>query len=212
MKVLVGVPPATQPQKSSFKTISSSSETIPIEDLEWEKLSIDELLAMATTMSLMGDVRVFRLVGALNGNRADEFLTIAPDIVASLHQFILVEEKLLKKATDSVTKAGAEIKVYAAPKKIEAFNMFSITFAFALRDRKKLWLQLHESLGQGVVPEAFAGMLAWKVRDMLSKNEKGKYTKVELHRMSSELVTLYHESHRGVGELSLMLERYILLI
>ncbi len=249
MKVVVGVPPTPNPaapQRTIARHDSAESPQIlpsiaerqpsgpdyflqktseaaavfPIEDLEWEKLSIDELLAMASTMSLMGDTRVFRLGGALNGARADEFLDITKELVDSPHQFILTEEKLLKRPMDVVTKACAEVVVHAAPKKVEAFNMFSMTFTFAARDRKKLWLELHESLRKGVVPEAFAGMLHWKVRDMLarrsfsegglSKGVKGKYTKEELCRISGELVSLYHDSHRGAGELSLLLERYIL--
>ena len=196
------------------------SEFAAVEDFAWEKTSIEEVLAMATTMSLMGDTNVFRFSGALTGERADEFLDSAKDLVASPHQFIFTEEKLLKRPTDVLTKAGAEVIVHPAAKKEEAFNMFSITYIFAARDRKKLWLQLHEALRAGVVPEAVAGMIHWKIRDMLARRSfseggfaKGeKYSTEELHRISGEMVTLYNESHRGAGDLALLLERYFLLL
>ncbi len=206
MKVVVGIEPTQKQQPQKFSEVAE----IKIEDLDWEKISIGELLAMATTMSLMGDTRSFRLAGALNGGRAEEFLDSTKDFVLSSHQFIFIEEKLLKKPTDIITKAGAELVVYPPQKKEETFNMFSVTFAFASRDRKKLWLLLLQALRRGVVPEAALGMLHWKVRDMLGKGETGKYTRGELIRVSSALVMLYHDSHRGAGELSLLLERFVL--
>ena len=233
MNVIVGTSPMGQLQKFSSekvlgspvspkaargpdhflqKTFDAANSSNSVEDLEWEKLSIEELLTMATTMSLMGDTRTFRITGALNGTRADEFLDIAKDLAQSPHQFIFTEEKLLKRPTDMVTRAGALVVVHPAAKKEEAFNMFSVTFAFAARDRKKLWLLLLQAGRAGVVPEATLGMLHWKVRDMLGKGEKGKYTKKELVQISRQLVTLYHDSHRGAGDLSLLLERFVLLI
>lgn len=199
MRVYVGTPPA--------------GKKVPIpsaEDLEWERLSQEELLAMASTQSLLGDVRVFRLQGALAGGRGEEFLDIARELAVSPHTFVLLEEKLLKKPTELLAKAGAELVVYPAVKKEEGFNMFALTYAFAARDRKKLWLLLHAALRSGAVPEAMLGMLHWKVRDMLGKGERGKYSHVELARISKELVVLYHDSHRGAGDLSLLLERFVL--
>jgi len=226
MRVVVGIPPVEKysSEKSSGRLSAGGAvgfQTFPAnisppEALEWEKLSIEELLSVATTASLLGDMSSFRLTGALNGSRADEFLDITKDLVASPHYFTFIEEKLLKKPTDMVTKAGAEVVVYATKKKDTgasasgSFNLFAITYAFAARDRKKLWLLLHEALQSGAVPEAVAGMLHWKVRDMLSKGEKGKFSSLELRRISKELVTVYHDSHRGVGDLSLLLERYLL--
>ena len=229
MKVIVGTPPQqTQklPEENSLARQAGLqpgrenrglfrrevSEFAAVEDFAWEKTSIEEVLAMATTMSLMGDTNTFRFSGAFSGDMADDFFNIAKDLVVSPHQFIFTEEKLLKKATDTLTKAGAEVVVYPPAKKEETFNMFSITYTFASRDRKKLWLQLHEALRAGVVPEAVAGMIHWKIRDMLGKGERGKFSQTELRRISSEMVTLYHESHRGAGDLALLLERYFLLL
>ena len=50
----------------------------------------------------------------------------------------------------------------------------------------------------GEKPEAVAGLMAWKARQI--KNVK----------LSRELVALYHDSHRGAGELELLLERFAL--
>ena len=180
-------------------------------ELEWEKVSTEEILALATTNSLLGDTQTYKLSGALSGDRAEEFFDIAKDLAASPHRFIFIEEKLLKKATDKLAKAGVEVIIHTAPKKEEAFNIFSLTYAFSVRDRKKLWLLLTEALRTGVAPEAIAGILHWKVRDMVVKPSP-KFSRRELASVSRELVSLYHDSHRGAGDLALLLERFVLLI
>jgi hypothetical protein len=202
MRVVVGNAPAG----------ASTGHTVAPIELEWENLSVDELLSIATTTTLMGDTQVFRFSGALASGRAEEFLDTTKELVASPHLFVFTEDKLLKKPTDTLKKAGAEVVVHAPPKKDDVFNMFAVTYAFASRDRKKLWLLLLDAERHGAVPEATAGMLHWKVRDMLGKGERGKYTSQDLRRISTELVTLYHEGHRGGGELSLLLERFVLTL
>ncbi len=225
MKVIIGTPPELKnsPEKSSGRLSAQSSavgfQTFPsnfstLEHLEWEKISMEELIGIASTNSLMGDVGMYRFSGALTGPRSEEFLNVAKELHSSPHQFIFTEEKLLKKVVDKLQKVGADVVVYppkdTASKKVEAFNIFSLTYAFAARDRKKLWILYREALSRGVVPEAIAGILHWKVRDLLVKGERSGFSKQELRSVSGELVSLYHDSHRGVGELPVLLERYIL--
>lgn len=181
----------------------------PVEDLAWEQVSPEELLSLSSTMSLMGDKRTFRFAGAFAGERGDEFLDIAKELAESPHLFVFEEEKLLKRKSDALAKAGAKIEALEKAKKEEAFNVFALANVFAMRDRKKFWLSLVKAFRAEVAPEAVAGMLHWKVRDMLAKGG-GKYSQAELKEISRELVTLYHESHRGAGPLELLLERFAL--
>jgi hypothetical protein len=204
MRVVVGTP-----------KVDSKNKT-PTETLEWEKLSMEEILAHATTASLLGDVNHFELRGALSNERAEEFFEVGEVFLVSEHHFTFLEEKLLKKPLDRLKKLGVTPEVHEAPKKAEAFNVFSLTFALGARDRKKLWLLLTEALRTGIMPEAITGILHWKVRDMLTKQmfsstpAPGKYTREELVGVSKALVVLYHEGHRGGGDLTLLLERFVL--
>ncbi len=183
-----------------------------VDERSWEQMSVAELAALASTSSLMGDTQLFLFPGALTSERADDFLDFAEELAASEHIFIFDEEKLLKRPTDILTKAGAQIEVLAAVKKEETFNVFAVANAFGARDKKKFWLLLMEAARREAAPEAIAGMLHWKVRDMLAKGERGKFTTAELKDLSRRLVALYHDSHRGAGELSLLLERFALTL
>ncbi len=66
------------------------------------------------------------------------------------------------------------------------------------RDKKKLWLGLMASFAAGEKAEAVGGLLAWKARQMKDA------------QLSRQLTFLYHDSHRGAGDLELLLERFAL--
>lgn len=193
----------------------SSGKGSSAEELKWESVSIEEVVNIASTSALFGGAQTYVLSGALAGEKGEEFLDIAKELVASPHTFIFEEEKLLKKPTDIVTKAGAKVEVHerapAGAKKAESFNMFGLATIFGMRDRKKLWIELQKASRAEAAPEAVAGMMHWKVRDMMAKGST-KYSKNELNSISRELVSIYHDSHRGAGDLELLLEKFVLKI
>lgn len=169
------------------------------EELKWDSISMEELGSLASTPDMFGGARTFLFVGAINGERQEEFLDMAETLVESPHMFVFEEEKLLKAETDALTKAGAKIeKVEKKAAKEWAFDQHGIATALGTKDKKKLWLGLMSAFRSGEKGEAVAGLMAWKARQI--KN-------VELSR---ELVKLYHDSHRGAGELELLLERFAL--
>ncbi|HWB33749.1 MAG TPA: hypothetical protein VG753_00275 [Candidatus Paceibacterota bacterium] len=168
------------------------------EELRWESLGAGELAMIAGTQTLLGGPRTFVLANAVYGDRGEEFLEIAEDLAESPHTFIFEEEKLLKRETELLTKAGAKIEAAKEPKKEWKFDEYGVAAALGAHDKKKLWLGLTQALRAGEKAEALAGLLAWKARQM--KDAK----------LSRELTFLYHDSHRGAGDLELLLERFAL--
>jgi len=119
--------------------------------------------------------------------------------VESPHTFVFEEEKLLKAETDALAKAGAKIeKKEKAEKKAFAFDQYGVASALGAKDKKKLWLGLMLSFRAGEKAEAVAGLMCWKARQIGDAN------------LSRQLVRLYHDSHRGAGDLELLLERFAL--
>lgn len=195
LKILVGK--TTASGRASAKAMGGS-----IEELAWERMSAEELATLASTPALFGGVRGFVLRGAINSERQEEFMDAAEVFVESPHMFVFEEEKLLKAPTTAFEKAGATIE--RAEKKVveekRGFDPFGLTFALGARDRKKLWLGLMQAFGKGEKPEAVAGLLAWKARQMKDI------------ALSRRLVWMYHDSHRGAGDLELLLERFALTL
>ena len=179
-------------------TVGKNKKVSGVEELKWENLSIEEITILASTKALFGGARTFLLSGAVAGERGEEFLDLAKELVASMHTFIFEEEKLLKAPTEKLTKAGAKIEIKKEEKKEWRFDQFGVTSALAAHDKKKLWLGLTQALRAGEKPEALAGLLAWKARQMGDS------------KLSRELTFMYHDSHRGLGDLELLLERFAL--
>jgi DNA polymerase III delta subunit len=170
------------------------------EELKWEGLSADELATLASTPSLFGGTRTFVLAGVLAGAQGEAFLDLAAGLVESPHTFIFEEEKLLKAPTVALEKAGAKIEVIKTIKAERGFDPFGLTYALGNRDRKKLWLALTQALRAGEKPEAIGGLLAWKARAMGDT------------QLSRTLTFMYHDSHRGAGDLELLLEKFALTL
>lgn len=168
------------------------------EELKWESISQDELRSLASTQTMFGGTNTYVLVGAVNSDRSEEFIDLAEAFVESPHTFIFEEEKLLKKETDALTKLGVKIETQKVEKKAYAFDQYGVATALGNKDKKKLWLGLMQSFRAGEKAEAVAGLMAWKARQMRDAH------------LSRQLVILYHDSHRGAGDLELLLERFVL--
>lgn len=169
--------------------------------LSWDKLDREELVALASTPDMFGGTRTFLLQQALYGDRGEEMLELAEAFAESPHTFVFEEEKLLKAETTALEKLGVKIeKQEKVEKAARGFDPFGVTAALGAKDRKKLWLALVQSFRAGEKPEAVAGLLAWKARSMGDA------------KLSRAIVELYHDAHRGAGELELLLERFALTV
>ena len=185
-------------------------------DIDPASVSAEEFVSLIATDSLFGEVKAYRVQNVITleteeGLSGETVLGIAQDLVESPHTFILEEDKLLAGPKRALEKAGATIVELKAAAKKEPFNVFALGGALGKRDRKALWLLLTQAFMGGVAPENIAGILAWKARSMIpavrTEQEKKAWA-----RISRELVVMYHESHRGGGDLALLLERFALTL
>ncbi|MBX4192614.1 hypothetical protein KW798_04000 [Candidatus Parcubacteria bacterium] len=163
------------------------------EELKWESISQEELAGIASTTALFGGNQTYVLSNALEA--LEDMLEVFQE---SPHTFIFEEEKLLKARRTAAEKVGAKIEEEKVEKKEWKFDNFGVATALGNKDRKKLWLALMQSFAAGEKAEAVAGLMAWKARQMRDP------------KLSRELTFMYHDSHRGAGDLELLLERFAL--
>ncbi len=205
---------------------------VALEELEADRASVGELAALAGTPALWGGAQAYLLRGVFGSSKVSsggeeeereedqgskikdqeestDLLDVAQGLVESPHIFIVEEEKMLASKIAKLTKAGANVASFEKAEKKEAFNVFALADVMAQADKKKMWLLLMQALAQGIAPENIAGILAWKARTMLAgartPTERARY-----HALSLSLVTMYHDSHRGAGDLALLLEKFAL--
>lgn len=118
------------------------------------------------------------------------------------------------------------------PHNLSDFNIFSISDAFGTRDKLKLWILYQKSLRHGLPPEEIHGILMWQVRVMLSvaqtenlkeldikpfviskaKKFLNNYSLEEVKILSSDLVSVYHNSRRGIVNFETGLEKVLLSV
>ncbi len=192
---------------------------VRFDELDPLAVTPEELATLASTPTLTGEVMAYLLVGALASERGEEFMEIAEGLVLSPHVFLFEEEKLLKAPLTKLEKAGAKVAVLKAAAKKEKFDVFALTGALASRDRKKMWLLLTRALREGISAENVAGVLAWKARTVCasarlpapgSARQAGGAERLAWEKLSRDIVVMYHEGHRGGGDLALLLERFAL--
>lgn len=159
-----------------------------------------------------------------------------PDFAGAMQEsaniFIVLEGILNADLKKAFEKHAEKMVVTEAPSswKKKEFNIFALGDAFGARDRVKSWTIYREAIENGQEPEAIVGTLFWQAKSIaLSKNAKSAgeagvspfvYTKSkkyaenfsaqELTGAINDLITLYHNAHRGMVDLEKGVERLLL--
>jgi DNA polymerase III delta subunit len=171
--------------------------------------------------SLAKDVRVQEVL-----------LAKAAELEVSKNIFIVLENELDKEVLGKLSKATTRVLEFSANKAParESFNTFVLTDALGKRDRGALWVLYQKALASGLACETLLPLLFWQIKSMLtvattkageSTGQKpfveGKtkgflknYSLQELKIISSALILVYHNARRGIEELEVGLERFIL--
>lgn len=124
--------------------------------------------------------------------------------------FIFLEEKLNAPILKEYKKSGIiEEFDNLVVKKVPKMNVFDIAQAFSRRDKIGTWVLYREAVSLGISPEEISGIIFWKIKTMLLSGN-GFFSKEELKSNSSNLVDLYHKSHKGECDFTIGLEQFIL--
>lgn len=206
------------------------AEVFRIDAENWNEARLEELIG---GQGLFSNCYIVEIVQLFENPEAKEgFLKKLQDTADSPNIFLVVEGKVDKKTLLDITDVAEKVQVFESreEKKKPDFNIFSLTDAFGRRDRKKLWVLYQRALLTDAVPEEIHGILFWQVKSMLlasgarsageagvapfvftkAKNFLKNYSPEELKTLSSQLVRMYHDAHRGIHDFEIALERFVL--
>jgi DNA polymerase III delta subunit len=178
--------------------------------------------------SLFGEARVV-VIDTPTEQLAEDVSLLLDAMAASVDRFIIIEGPLLAATKKVYAKHTDELHECKAGT-IERFNTFALADALASRNKKQLWLLLHDATRAGIAPEEITGVLWWQLKGLrlaaLTSNaaEAGMkdfpYNKAkralatlslsDVEQLSHELLTLYHQGHGGETDFSLALEHWVL--
>lgn len=159
----------------------------------------------------------------------EDILVHIGDMASSPNIFVVIEKALTAPEKKKWEKHAAVVEEYKGEAK-ERFNTFSLTDALLRRDKKSLWLLFLEARKEGIQPEEIIGVLLWqlKVLRLVAKTKTpeeagqkpfvyqkaqralGLFKEGELDRLSRDLLRAYHDSHLGLCDGALAVERWIL--
>jgi len=161
-------------------------------------------------------------------------------ISASLNVFIVLEGKLDKDSLKKFEKNAEKVQEFeetAAQKMVtakskERFNVFSLAEALGKRDRKNLWVLYRRALLENISPEEIHGTLFWQAKSIAlarqaksakeagmkefpfsrAKGYASNFSEKESSDLLSRLISISHDSRRGLSDISLALEELALTV
>jgi DNA polymerase III delta subunit len=150
---------------------------------------------------------------------------VLPDMVEIMNEseniFILLEGKLnadLKKSVEKFAEKVVETqesdvgnsKFREKGGKKEDFNIFALADAVGSRNALTSWTLYRQAIDSGQEVESIIGMIFWKIKSMITTKNTKSYSERELKDLLTDLITIYHDGHRGVVDAQLEVEKLML--
>jgi hypothetical protein len=137
-----------------------------------------------------------------------------PEMGQSNNIFVFLESKLNKSILDEfkkVSEGNIKFNIFELPKiKKEKFDNFLLANAFANKDKLNLWIYFRQAVDLGVVMEELAGVLFWKIKDMILKRNFSKFSEEELKGFIAKLSYLLPEARVKGLDAETVFERFLL--
>jgi DNA polymerase III delta subunit len=144
-------------------------------------------------------------------------------------KIVMTDESVLGVKAGASSGWGGEAGAGFAKKE---FNIFSLADALGARDRFKAWSIYRQAIQNGLESESILGTLFWQVKSMVlasgaksagesglnpfvfskAKKYSANYSGQELKGLLERLIILYHDGHRGLVDLELGTEKFLLKI
>ena len=217
--------------ESDLKRFSSYDKV----SMDENSFNLGEFENYIESRSLFGNKTAIILDSVLENdeNRSKIFKKIK-EVEESENVFFFLESNLTKTDLKPIEKKVKNINFFdVTAKKEEKFNVFSITDAFAKKDKKAVWVLLQKASKKGVPAMDVANILIWSIKNLiLVKGKSGSdedikktglnpfvfkktvpasklWDEESLKKALKDLVFLYHDDRRGEN-LSTDLELFVL--
>ena len=207
----------------------ANSEVFKITTENWSEAQFEELIS---SQGLFEQKYIVVLDFLFGDKIVKEYILDRLDTMQKAeHWFLLLDGKLDVASSKKIEKFSYKTQVFEqAEKKKESPIIFSITDKLMSKDKKNLWISYVDLIRQGIASEEIHGVFFWAVKNMIiagkvgSQKESGlapysyskalsggrNYKSDELSAMSSDLVKMTHKVRQGLGDLDIMIEKWIL--
>ncbi len=159
------------------------------------------------------------------------FLENIKQIRDAPHMVLVLEEKVDKKTLTIIKKHSERAEEFEDKnftKKTKDFDIFSLTNALGERNKKDMWVFLQKGFLSGATPEELLGIIFWQIKTMIiakgaksaveaglkpfvfnkSRKYADNFSDEELRALSSNIISMYHDSRRGIVDFKITLEKF----
>lgn len=130
------------------------------------------------------------------------------------NSFVFLEGKLNKPILDAFKKIEPkklQMNVFELPKeKKEKYDNFLVANAFINKDKLNTWIYFRQAMDVGVGMEEIIGVLFWKIKDTILKNNFSKFSEEQLKNFASRISYLLPEARKGGRDAESALEQFLL--
>lgn len=195
--------------ESFVNSISKDVEIFLINRNSFNKMQIESLYSGSSLFSQKSTV-IFSNVFEYEETR--DFLLEKLELMGeSKNHFVFLEGKLNKPILDAFKEVHAEMNIFELPKeKLEKFDNFLVANAFERKDKLNMWIYFRMALDKGVGMEEIVGVLFWKIKDMILKNNFSKYSSQQLKDAASKLSYLLPEARKRGLDAESIFEQFLL--
>ena len=192
-----------------IRAASEDTETFFVSRNNFNSMQIESLYSGANLFSSKSNVIFSNM---LENEETRNFLLDKLELIgASDNNFIFLEGKLNKPFVDAFKKARAELNYFELPKiKKEKFDNFLVANAFANKDKLNTWIYFRQAMNLGVSLEEITGVLFWKIKDMILKNNFSKFKEEQLKEFVSKLSYLLPQARKAGRDAEVALEKFLL--
>lgn len=198
--------------------------------LNTEDITEEKLDEMAFGQGLFQSVGVVIMRDTLETKELKElFERKIKTFSSSPNVFIIGESFVTKDVLGKIEKLGGAVEFLGVKKgkEVKDNSGFLLADAMARRDRKGAWALFTEIMAKGGSSEGIHGIIFWQFKNLIlvkkgglsgklsfplmkAKTNAPKWEEKELKTALSRLVSIYHDSHRGLHEFPVALEMFLL--
>lgn len=216
----------------SLRTKKPDATFVKVESGNWDRRGLEEHLVGQGLFSNKYIVFLDRV--SENASAKEELSDISLSMNESANIFIVLENTLNAELKKSFEKNAEKVVVSDLLKennaKKEDFNIFALSDAFGNRDAFRAWSIYRNAINSGMKVESVIGTIFWQIKSIIcaqrastateaglapfvyskAKKFSSNFTANELSKLSTDLISLYHDGHRGVIDTEIALEKVLL--
>lgn len=188
------------------------------------------ILEAMSAQNLFGAQNIVVLEDILDHQEGEDFYL---RVLGKAENQVFVRERAPNKELLKHFEELGEVRTFPIFKKEKKMPMsFAVADAVAMRDKKLAWVEYTHARAEGAAPEELHGTIFWAMKLLYlcancpkdvaiaagvsnynyprSLTWSKKFLAGELESKLRELRDMYHNAHRGEGELDYLLEQFIL--